>query len=96
MRPNPRTADHPSGSPIRLAQEEFNYAYCSLLENLEVAFNGSPQTLNAAIGAMYTLKSRAQALMEITIEDGRVTAGPTFEHVTPEHRVSEWLSGARS
>ncbi len=39
MRPNPRTADCPEGSPVRLAQEEFNNAYCLLLYLLEDTFN---------------------------------------------------------
>jgi hypothetical protein len=39
MRANPRTSDHVVGSPIRLAQEEFNHSYCALLQRLEEAFN---------------------------------------------------------
>lgn len=96
MRANPKVADHPSGSPIRLAQDGFNYTYCSLLEQLEVAFSGNPQKLNGAIGAMYTLKSQAQELMQMTTEDGLTTAGPSFEYVTPENRVRKWLSTQRS
>lgn len=81
MRTNPRTSDHAPGSPIRLAQEAFNHIYGALLQHLEEAFNGSPQTLGAAIGAMYTLKAQALALMEMPTEDGLATAGPTFEYV---------------
>ena len=88
MRTNPRTADHVVGSPIRLAQEEFNHSYCALLQRLEEAFNGAPQMLGAAIGAMYSLKAQAQALMQMPTEDGLATAGPTFEYVAPECRVS--------
>jgi hypothetical protein len=87
MRPNPRTADHVVGSPIRLAQEEFNCSFCALLQTLEVVFNGAPQMLGTAIGAMYTLKSQAQALMQIPLEDGTGTAGPTFEYVAAAHRM---------
>ncbi|GGJ42279.1 ferritin-like domain-containing protein [Streptomyces brasiliensis] len=83
MRPNPRLADHPLGSPIRTAQEEFNQTYCGLLHQLEQAFNGSPKMLGAATGTMYALK--AQSLMEMPDEDG-TTAGPTFEYVAPELR----------
>jgi hypothetical protein len=81
MRRNPRTSDHAPGSPIRTAQEEFNHAYCTLLRLLEQVFNGSPQKLEAAIGAMYGLKGKAQALMLMPTEDGLETAGPTFEYV---------------
>jgi hypothetical protein len=87
MRTNPRTSDHAPGSPIRLAQEEFNHSYCALLQRLEEAFNGAPQMLGAAIGAMYTLKAQAQALMQMPTEDGLGTAGPTFESVAPERRA---------
>jgi hypothetical protein len=81
MRRNPRTSDHAPGSAIRTAQERFNESYCALLRLLDAAFNGSPQTLNAAIGSMYRLKVQAQALMEMPTEDGLATAGPTFEYV---------------
>ncbi|KUN74076.1 hypothetical protein AQJ46_00305 [Streptomyces canus] len=80
MRPNPLLADHPLGSPIRNAQEKFNRTYCQLLQQLEQAFNGSPQMLGAATGTMYALKAQAQNLM--TMPDGDdTTAGPTFEYV---------------
>jgi len=87
MRTNPRTSDHASGSPIRLAQEEFNQSYCALLQCLEQALNGAPEMLGAAIGAMYTLKAKAQKLMEMPTEDGRETAGPPFEYVAPDRRT---------
>jgi len=87
MRTNPRTANHVAGSPIRLAQEEFNHSYCTLLQSLEEAFNGAPQMLGAAIGAMYTIKALAQGLMQMPTEDGLETAGPTFEYVSPERRA---------
>lgn len=86
MRTNPRTSDHFPGHPIRLAQEAFNRSYCDLLQLLEQAFNGSPQTLGSAIGTMYTLKGQAGALMQMPTADGLGTAGPTFEYVAPNHR----------
>jgi len=87
MRTNPRTSDHLAGSPIQLAQEDFNRSYCGLLQLLEQAFNGAPQRLGATIGTMYTLKAQAQALMEMPTEDGLATAGPTFEYVVPDRRT---------
>ena len=85
MRSNPRTSDHAPGGPIRTAQEEFNHTYCTLLRQLEQAFNGNPQMLAAAIGSMYGLKAKAQALMLMLMptEDGLETTGPTFEYVAP-------------
>ena len=86
MHRNPRTADHAPGSPIRIAPEEFNHAYCAILHLLEQAFGGNPEILAAAIGAMYGLKARAQALMQMPTEDGLATAGPSFEYVSPDRR----------
>jgi len=88
MRTNPRTSDHAADTPIRLAQEEFNHSYCALLGLLEQAFNGAPQMLGSAIGAMYSLKAQAQALTQMLTGDGLATEGPTFEYVGPEHRAS--------
>lgn len=80
MRPNPRVADHPAGSPIRVAQEEFNRTYCDLLRELEAAFDGNPQALGAAVGSMYRIKAQVEALLSTPDGDDRV-AGPTFEYV---------------
>ena len=88
MRTNPRICDHPPGSPIRVAQEKFNQSYYALLQLLEQAFGGAPRTLGSAIGAMYSLKAQAQALMQIPTEDGRAMAGPTFEYVATERRAN--------
>lgn len=86
MRPNQRTADYAPGSPVRLAQEEFNDTYCGLLHLLEEAFTGSPARLDASVGVMYALREQARALMRMPSGDGRTTAGPTFEYVPKEQR----------
>jgi len=86
MRSNPRTADHAPHSPIRAAQEDFNHAYSAMLQLLDRAFNGSPHLLKAAIGSMYGLKAQAQALMQMSTEEGLETAGPTFEYVASDCR----------
>jgi len=87
MRANPRSDDHLAGTPVRLAQEEFNRSYCMLLQLLEQVVNGAPQMLGSAFGGMYTLKSQAQNLMQMANEDGDTTAGPSFEYVAPELRT---------
>jgi hypothetical protein len=81
MRANPCSRDHAPGSPIRAAQEAFDRTYCALLQQLDQAFNGRPDLLMSAVGAMYGLKDLAQALMQMPVEDGLETAGPTFEYV---------------
>jgi hypothetical protein len=58
MQPNPRTSDHPLGSQIRKAQDEFNLAYCTVLQRLDQTFDGNPQMLQPAIGAMFVLKDQ--------------------------------------
>lgn len=88
MRPDPRMDDHAPGHPIRVAQEEFNRTYGSLLEMLEVAFNGDPTMLKPATGVMYKLKGQAQALMKTPDGDG-TTAGPTFEYVPDEDEAAD-------
>jgi hypothetical protein len=93
MDSNPRTSDHAPGSRIRATQEEFNQSYCALLQLLEHAFDGAPQMLGPAIGTMYSLKAQAQALMQIPIEDGLATAGPTFEYVPSDRRAVRPQSG---
>jgi hypothetical protein len=87
MQPNPRPDGHAPGSRIRTAQDEFNLAYCTILQLLDQTFDGNPQLLHRAIGAMFRLKEQANALMQIPTEDGRATAGPTFEYVAPEDRA---------
>jgi hypothetical protein len=86
MRANPRTSDHAPGSPIRTAQEAFNRAYCALLQQLDRAFNGSPEVLGPSVGSMYGLADLARALMQMPTEDGLETAGPTFEYVPTASR----------
>jgi Ferritin-like len=86
MEPNPRAANHPPGSRIRQAQDEFNVVYCTILQRLDQAFNGDPSMLQRAIGAMFQLKGQASALMQIPTGDGPATAGPTFEYVAPADR----------
>lgn len=84
---NPRMCHHVPGSPIRVAQEKFNQSYYALLQLLEEAFGGAPGTLRSAMGAMYSLKAQAQALLQMPTEDGLATAGPTFEYVAPDRRA---------
>jgi Ferritin-like len=85
MRPNPRIVDSQPGSEVRVAQEAFNAAYCTLLNLLEQAFNGDPSMLGTATGAMFGLKAQALTLMALESDDG-YTAGPTFEYVAPDER----------
>ncbi|MFI5960187.1 hypothetical protein [Cryptosporangium sp. NPDC051539] len=53
--------------------------------NPRLAFNGEPDLLGSAVGAVYGLKKQAQSLLSLPAGDGR-TAGPTFEYVPPAQR----------
>jgi CDGSH-type Zn-finger protein len=86
MRPNPRSADYPSGSEQRRALDEFNHAYTGVLHLLDECFNGSPSMLLVATGEMYALKEQAVELMQMPSGDGETTVGPAFEYVPPEQR----------
>ncbi|MEU9336605.1 ferritin-like protein [Streptomyces sp. NPDC048290] len=86
LRPNPRLEDHPEGSPIRTAQEEFNKTYCTMLHQLEQTFNGHPAMLGMSVGTMYAIKGQAQSLMALQDDDG-LAVGPTFDYVAPEDRL---------
>jgi CDGSH-type Zn-finger protein len=86
MRPNPRTADYPDGSPIRAQLQEFNHAYTAVLHLLHESFNGSPGLLAVATGLMYGLKDEATKLMSMPSGDGATTVGPSFEWVPPRQR----------
>lgn len=82
MQVNPRRSDNPQ---IRAAQEEFDDSYCTLLFLLEQAFTGEPALIRDATRAMFGLKAEALKLMQLS-ENGRTTAGPTFQYVDPDDR----------
>jgi hypothetical protein len=67
-----------------LTQEAFNHTYARLLDMLDHAFDGQPETLGEAVSVMYDLKAHARTLLLTPCGDGRSTSGPTFEYVAPE------------
>ena len=81
MRDNPRSADYPGGSPVRLKMTEFNTAYSDLLRGLPRACNGEPSRLSELVDVMFLVKQLAQELMQLPSGDGITTAGPPFEYV---------------
>jgi CDGSH-type Zn-finger protein len=86
MRTNPRGADYPPGSQIRAAMDAFNRSYSEVLALLQQCFNGDPQLLAIATGAMYGIKGQMIALMQLDSDDGSTTVGPSFEWVAPRDR----------
>ncbi len=82
MRPNPKAQQYVDRPAIHHQMMEFNRGYTSLLRILHQAFNGQPGALFNAVPAMYSLKYRAQALMQIPSGDrDGSTVGPSFEYV---------------
>ena len=55
-------------------------------EHTTKAFDGDPQLLSVGVHAMYGLRAAAERLMATPNEDGRGTAGPTFEYVARAER----------
>ncbi|WP_328531378.1 ferritin-like protein [Nocardioides sp. NBC_00368] len=84
MQANPTAAE--TDTPVRDAQDDFNLLYSDLLGALDRTFNGRPNTLGASVKQMHGLKAQAQALMEMPIGDGSLTAGPTFAYIAPADR----------
>ena len=78
---NPKRTTYPHGSVAAFANQTFNYTYTSLLKSLHQTFNGSPDTINTAIGLMEALKGQAIGLMKLPYTtDGLTNAGPSFQY----------------
>jgi hypothetical protein len=77
---NPKRSDYQAKSKARIANDNFNYGYTSLLRCLHRVFNGNVNLLNNALGLMQSLKQQAETMMSsIEVKDG-ITAGPTFDY----------------
>jgi hypothetical protein len=67
--------------PAKQACDNFNYTYTALLKTLHATFNGQPELLGQAIGAMWSLQEQAMTVMEIPAGDGSgKNAGPSFQY----------------
>jgi hypothetical protein len=79
MRTNPRVEDLPPGSEVRALTDEANRVYTDLLRCLHRGLNGEPDELTGAVGLMWALRWKAEALMRIPVGANGETAGPTFQ-----------------
>ncbi|RDU98011.1 ferritin-like domain-containing protein [Trinickia dinghuensis] len=84
--PNAALSDYRPGSGAYIAGKQFYEAYRSLMISLDQTFNGSPESLNAALGIMFELKLVAQQVMQFRISDTvpPVYAAPPFMLSHPE------------
>lgn len=74
-------AAYPPGSSQAFANDNFNYAYTSLLLTLRELFSGHANSsqMNRAIGLMMSLKGQAKAMMT-GMPNPAVLTGPTFQY----------------
>lgn len=84
MVPNPKMTKFKEGTKAYLMAEMFNEVYTKMLKSLEHVFNGYPDSLNDALGLMYSLKLHLKKLIRTPIDpdgdpDVGPNAGPTFE-----------------
>ncbi|WP_143309176.1 ferritin-like domain-containing protein [Chitinophaga vietnamensis] len=77
---DPQPVGYPDGSRAQILSNEFARSYQKMLNALHDTFNGNPDNLNEAIGAMYSLSVQARVLMQTPSgrNDG-TTAGPAFQ-----------------
>lgn len=80
MKPNPRMDDYKNNPELFQKAVDFNKVYVMLLNNINDAVSGAPDSLIKGITVMYDLKYKAIELLNIPFEDG-MCAGPTFEYV---------------
>lgn len=70
---------HRPPTPVRRRLIEFDTAYTSVLDTLDMAWDSDgPGSLDVAVRAMHRLETPALELMEIPIPDTDQTYGPTF------------------
>lgn len=82
LKPNCRIADFAVGTQARTRIEQYAWNYSSLLNALHDTFNGQPDRLDAAIGAMYDLRVLAVSMMQTVADpDTGQTVGPSYEYV---------------
>jgi len=78
---DPKAANYPVSSAQRLACDNFNSTYTSLLRSLHTTLNGQPDQLDTAIGLMMSLKGQAEQMMS-GIPNPAVITGPSFEYLS--------------
>ena len=87
MDDDPRIDKYRPGSQSRRMAEQFNYSYTLLLNSLHQAFNGTPASLDHAMGLMYELRLLAHQVLStsaVWADPTRTTVAQTglsFEYV---------------
>jgi hypothetical protein len=76
---NPHRDSYEAGTKARVLNDAFNGTYTSLLQSLDLVFNGQPDQLGPAIGLMEAMQGQALLMMSTETVPGQ-TAGPSFEY----------------
>jgi hypothetical protein len=76
-----KTADYAAGTPERQLVADFNIAYSVMLRQLQVAFDGQPETIDAVVGLMGGLRLKAVAVVSHPNPATGRQCGLTFEYV---------------
>ncbi|NEP00357.1 MAG: hypothetical protein F6K58_17090 [Symploca sp. SIO2E9] len=73
VKKNAKLSDYPVDSELYTRAQEFQKAYSRFLKQIEISFNGKPETLVPAVGDMFRLRDLANSLIRNPIpenEDG--------------------------
>ena len=79
MRPNPRTADYPDGSPIRAQMEEFKHAYTGVPPPAARVLQRQPAPARGRDRPHVRAQGRGREADGADRGDGETTVGPPFE-----------------
>lgn len=77
---DPSAAGYRAGTKARRLNDTFNYTYTAVLRSLHETFDGRPEKIRTAIGAMEACRGQAHEMMSHDLGDG-TTAGPSFEYL---------------
>lgn len=79
IKDNAQISDYPEGSELHAAALKFQSSYSNFLGEIEHAFDGHPETLIPAVGAMFRLREEATRLIRNPIPGLQgVNAAPIF------------------
>lgn len=76
---DPKAVKYSDNQQAHYLNDNFNYAYTSLLKSMHRTFNGEPNRLESAIALMHSMRELAMEMMTIPVDSG-TNAGPSFEY----------------
>lgn len=81
MKPNPSLKDYSHNKELQRMGAAFNQGYMRLLDKMQAAFTGQPDSLQDAVVFMFELKYLAAELLKNPIGAGNLSAGPIFGYL---------------